>query len=136
MERFPTPEWLAALCNKLNGDGRYSHVARNWEGDIVFDISSDGRLPSPITMYLDPTGSIIMLAGIYYGAQYGGTAITFGLWGGLLASAVMMGWGESMVNTAIDRDLAHIQVHKPGFIQERDINLYIPRGMEVLKKIR
>src|SRR4030043_1041847 len=26
----------------------------------------------PITMYLDPTGSIIMLAGIYYGAQYGG----------------------------------------------------------------
>ena len=27
----------------------------------------------PITMYLDPTGSIIMLAGIYYGAQYGGS---------------------------------------------------------------
>ena len=27
----------------------------------------------PITMYLDPTGSIIMLAGIYYGAAYGGS---------------------------------------------------------------
>jgi len=27
----------------------------------------------PLTMYLDPTGSIIMLAGIYYGAQYGGS---------------------------------------------------------------
>jgi len=27
----------------------------------------------PITMYLDPTGSIIMLAGLYYGAQYGGS---------------------------------------------------------------
>jgi putative tricarboxylic transport membrane protein len=27
----------------------------------------------PITMYLNPTGSIIMLAGIYYGAQYGGS---------------------------------------------------------------
>ena len=27
----------------------------------------------PISMYLDPTGSIIMLAGIYYGAQYGGS---------------------------------------------------------------
>jgi putative tricarboxylic transport membrane protein len=27
----------------------------------------------PITTYLDPTGSIIMLAGIYYGAQYGGS---------------------------------------------------------------
>jgi putative tricarboxylic transport membrane protein len=27
----------------------------------------------PITMYVSPTASIIMLAGIYYGAQYGGT---------------------------------------------------------------
>jgi len=27
----------------------------------------------PVTFHLDPTGSIIMLAGIYYGAQYGGT---------------------------------------------------------------
>jgi putative tricarboxylic transport membrane protein len=27
----------------------------------------------PLTMYMDPTGSVIMLAGIYYGAQYGGS---------------------------------------------------------------
>ncbi|HVN98362.1 MAG TPA: tripartite tricarboxylate transporter permease, partial [Syntrophorhabdaceae bacterium] len=27
----------------------------------------------PISMYLDPTGAIIMLGGIYYGAQYGGS---------------------------------------------------------------
>jgi len=27
----------------------------------------------PLTMYLDPTGAIIMLAGIYYGSQYGGS---------------------------------------------------------------
>jgi putative tricarboxylic transport membrane protein len=27
----------------------------------------------PVTMYLDKTGSVIMLAGIYYGAQYGGS---------------------------------------------------------------
>jgi len=27
----------------------------------------------PVTMYLSPTGSIIMLAGLYYGAQYGGS---------------------------------------------------------------
>ena len=42
------------------------------------------------------------------------TAIAFGLWGGLLAGAVMTGWGESMVNTAIDRDLAHVQLHADG----------------------
>ena len=27
----------------------------------------------PVTMYLDPTGAIIMLAGLYYGAMYGGS---------------------------------------------------------------
>jgi len=27
----------------------------------------------PLTLYLNPTGSIIMLAGVYYGAQYGGS---------------------------------------------------------------
>ena len=27
----------------------------------------------PLTMYLDPTGSIIMLSGLYYGAMYGGS---------------------------------------------------------------
>jgi putative sterol carrier protein len=53
VEKFPTSEWLHALCQKLNEDGRYNHVARNWEGDIVFDISPDGNLTSPITMYLD-----------------------------------------------------------------------------------
>lgn len=64
------------------------------------------------------------------------TAITFGLWGGLLADAVMMGWGESMVNTAIDRDIGHIQIHKPGFTANRDTDMYIPEGMELIKKIR
>ncbi len=63
-------------------------------------------------------------------------AITFGLWGGLLAGAVMMGWGESMVNTAIDRDLAHIQIHQPGFSTDRDINEYIPDGRAMLDQLR
>ena len=38
-------------------------------------------------------------------------AIAFGLWGGLISGALMMGMGESIVDTAIERDLAHIQIH-------------------------
>jgi putative sterol carrier protein len=53
VDLFPSSEWLHALCTKLNHDARYSHVARNWEGDLVFDISPGGNLTSPITMYLD-----------------------------------------------------------------------------------
>jgi putative ABC transport system permease protein len=63
-------------------------------------------------------------------------AITLGLWGALLASALMMGWGESMVNTAIDRDLAHIQLHRPGYTRDHDIKHFIPDGMTVLAQIR
>lgn len=64
------------------------------------------------------------------------TAITFGLWSGLLAGAIMMGWGESMVNSAIDRNLAHIQIHTPGFTRDPDVTRYIPGGMEMLQRIR
>ena len=35
--------------------------------------SSTMAILLPLTMYLDPTGSIIMLAGLYYGAMYGGS---------------------------------------------------------------
>ena len=35
-------------------------------------------------------------------------ATALGLWGSLLSGAIWMGWGESMVDTAISRDLAHI----------------------------
>jgi len=63
-------------------------------------------------------------------------ALTFGLWGGLLAGAVMMGWGESMTESAIDRDLGHIQVHSPGYLRDRETTNYIPDGPEVDKQIR
>jgi len=51
--RFPSAEWLSALHEKLNGDARYGVVARNWEGDLLFDIQPDDRLAKPVTMYLD-----------------------------------------------------------------------------------
>ena len=35
--------------------------------------SSTVAILLPITMHLDPTGSIIMLCGLYYGAMYGGS---------------------------------------------------------------
>jgi len=51
--RFPSAEWLNALREKLNTDGRYNQIARNWEGDLVFDIQPGGKLTHGITMYLD-----------------------------------------------------------------------------------
>ena len=61
-------------------------------------------------------------------------AIALGLWGSLLAGAIWMGWGESMVNTAIDRDLSHIQIHNQKYLQNKEITNFIPDGFRVLKE--
>ncbi len=51
--KFPSAEWLDALQTKLNGDVRYSEIAKNWEGDLLFDIQPAGSLAQPLLMYLD-----------------------------------------------------------------------------------
>ena len=51
--RFPSAEWLDALQEKLNNDSHYNQVAKNWEGDLFFDIQPAGNLTEPVRMYLD-----------------------------------------------------------------------------------
>jgi len=63
-------------------------------------------------------------------------AIGLGLWGSLFAGAVWMGWGESMVDSAIDRDLAHIQIHQANYLQDKIIRNFIPNGFQVLQECR
>jgi len=53
MACFPEAEWIEALMNKLNSDERYAQVARNWEGDLLFDIEAGGSLKLPVRFYLD-----------------------------------------------------------------------------------
>ena len=64
------------------------------------------------------------------------SAITFGLWGGLFSSAIMVGMMESMVETSISRDLSHIQIHKIDYEKDKDILNFIPDGMGVLENVR
>jgi putative sterol carrier protein len=50
---FPSLEWLQALSDKLNSDEHYAQIARNWEGDICFDIEPSGPLTGKLLYYLD-----------------------------------------------------------------------------------
>ncbi len=45
-------------------------------------------------------------------------AIASGMWGGLFSGAFMMGMGESMVNSAIDRNMGHFQIHDPQYMDD------------------
>ncbi len=50
---FPSEEWLKGLEAKLNSDEKYSEIAKNWEGDLFFNIEPEGNLKEPLTFYLD-----------------------------------------------------------------------------------
>lgn len=51
--KFPSEEWLKGLEQKLNSDARYAETAKNWEGDLFFNIEAEGNLKEPLTFYLD-----------------------------------------------------------------------------------
>ena len=63
-------------------------------------------------------------------------AIAFGLWGGLFSGAVMRGMTESSIATSINNDLGHIQIHKPGYSDERDIKDFIPGGATIEESLQ
>jgi ABC-type lipoprotein release transport system permease subunit len=52
-------------------------------------------------------------------------AIAAGLWGGLFAAGIFTGMYDSLVSTSIDRDLGHLQIHAPGFREERLLSMSI-----------
>ena len=63
-------------------------------------------------------------------------AIALGLGCGLFASGVMFGMWDSTVNSAIDRDLSHIQIHSKEFEKENLIKNYIHDGIGMGSRIK
>jgi len=63
-------------------------------------------------------------------------AIAAGLLSGLFASAVMFGVFESLVNSTIDRDLGHIQIHSSKFEDEKLLADTIPDYQFILQVIK
>ncbi|HSL89874.1 MAG TPA: FtsX-like permease family protein [Ignavibacteriaceae bacterium] len=63
-------------------------------------------------------------------------AIAVGLLCGLFASAVMFGMGDSLINTTIDRDLGHIQLHTKTFIDDKLLTDTIPAAPKILSEIK
>lgn len=51
--KFPSPEWLQALNDKLNTDAHYAQIAKTWEGDMIVIIEPSGPLLEKQYYYLD-----------------------------------------------------------------------------------
>jgi ABC-type lipoprotein release transport system permease subunit len=64
------------------------------------------------------------------------TAIALGLWAGLFSVAISIGVWEATINSTIDRNLSHIQIHTKEFKDEKLISNYIPDGILIGNEIR
>jgi putative ABC transport system permease protein len=49
---------------------------------------------------------------------------------------LMMGMGESIVNTAINRDLSHIQIHEKNYLLEKEFTSFIPNAADVMTQVQ
>jgi len=50
---FPEKEWLDGFEDYLNSSEKYERIARNWEGDLIFEILADNLLPDGVNIDLD-----------------------------------------------------------------------------------
>ena len=64
------------------------------------------------------------------------SAIALGLWGGLFAAGLMIGFGETYVNSAIDRDLTHLQIHTVAFKEDKLLADILPSADSMASVIR
>jgi putative ABC transport system permease protein len=64
------------------------------------------------------------------------SAIAVGLLCGLFATAVMFGMADAYVNSTIDRDLGHIQIHSEQFEDEKLLTDTIPNTNSVITEIK
>ena len=51
--KFPTDEWVKALCAELNASEAYRSAARTWEGDFYFIVEPEGSLKEKVFLYMD-----------------------------------------------------------------------------------
>ena len=63
------------------------------------------------------------------------TAVSIGLWAGIFLMGFYNGMIEQRINTAITSELSHIQLHHSEFRKEYDIQYYLPKSSEMLRKI-
>lgn len=63
-------------------------------------------------------------------------AVTVGLWAGIFLMAFYNGMIEQRINSAITREVSHLQLHHPQFTTDYDINYFLPDAMHVLQQIQ
>lgn len=62
-------------------------------------------------------------------------AIALGLFAGVFAVAFMLGWMNQRVETVIETETSHLQLHKPNYLKSKELTDNIPNAPEIQKEI-
>lgn len=63
-------------------------------------------------------------------------ATFFGIWGGILTNGIFVGMWETTIESAINREYSHIQIHHPNFRDEKLITQFIDNIDSVEKTLK
>jgi ABC-type lipoprotein release transport system permease subunit len=63
------------------------------------------------------------------------TAIALGLMCGLFAAAIYTNLGAQMVRAAVTTSISHLQISNPKFLDDREVQNYVPNAQQTAKKI-
>lgn len=63
------------------------------------------------------------------------TAIGLGIFVGVFAVAFMLGWVNQRLDSVINTEVSHLQVHHPRYLESREIDNYIPEAGQMLTGI-
>ncbi|MCL9809011.1 ABC transporter permease [Flavobacterium luminosum] len=63
------------------------------------------------------------------------SAVSIGLWAGTFLTAFYNGMIEQRINTAIGKEVSHLQLHHPKFRSDYDIQYYLPDSQKMLQTI-
>ena len=50
---FPSEDWLVAFQDLLNNDSQYAEIAKNWEGDVLFEVEPEDHGADSATFHMD-----------------------------------------------------------------------------------
>ena len=64
------------------------------------------------------------------------TAVALGLWGGIFSDAFMQGMTNQQIYAAIHNETGHLQLNRPGFLVNHDMQLFVPDADKILDTIR
>ena len=63
------------------------------------------------------------------------TAIGLGIFVGVFAVAFMLGWVNQRLDSVINTEVSHLQIHHPRYLESREIDNYIPEAGQMLTGI-